>query len=133
MSFADLVANTTAVLSVYLIARQPKRHDRKRIPRWVVWPMLLAIPFLLGALLSPEVMEQAISLKRSLFEPGTLPLDRLDHLTHGVMAFVISVAVFTFWPAASRKPRRTAAVALLLMLGSGPVVEILQNLSLIHI
>lgn len=126
VSTADLVANATAILSVYLIARQPRQRQGRHVPRLILWPALLAIPFIMWGLLSPWVMAELSSLKRSLFAPDTLPEDGLDHLIHGILAFGVSVVVFTLWPTTSRRPRLMTGLALLVLLGSGPVVEIMQ-------
>lgn len=126
VSLADLTANTIAILSVYLIARQPRRQQKRSITRWIVWPMLLAIPPIMYGLLSTEAMSKLSSIKRDLIAPGTLPLHRLDHLAHGVIAFGVSVVVLALWPIATRRPRLITAFALLLLLGSGPGVEIMQ-------
>lgn len=126
VSVSDLVANAIAILSVYLIARQPRQQNNKQIPRWILWPLLLTIPLIIGGFLSREVMGQLVSLKRDLIAPGTLPLRRLDHLTHGVIAFGVSVVAISLLRIASRRPRRATFIALLVLLGSGPVIEIMQ-------
>lgn len=127
VSASDLVANATGILSVYLIARQPRQRERRRIPKLILWPMLCAIPFMIAGLLSPWAMKQLIDLKRSLFAPGTLPAQGLDHWGHGLLALGVSAILFTLWPTNSRRPRLATAFALLVLLGSGPLVEVLQS------
>ena len=131
VSIADLVANVTAIIGVYLVARQPWEREHGGASRLIVWPMILVLPFLIYGMASPWVMSQAVQLKRSMYDsivtPGTLEIGRLDYWTHGVIAFVVSVIVFVIWPAASHRPKRATAAALLVLILSGPAVEVMQH------
>lgn len=126
VSLADLVANALAVIGVYLVARQPKRNEQAWPSRLILWPAILATPFVIYSLLSPWLMHRLVLFKRKIIEQGTLPFDRLDYLAHGVGAFFISIVVFLIWPIASRRPRLATALALLVLVLSGPAVEVMQ-------
>jgi len=131
VSIADLVANFIAIIGVYLVARQPRERSHAGASRLIVWPMILALPLLVYGMASTWVMTKAMQLKRSVYdsivEPGTLDIGRLDHWTHGIIAFVVSVIVFAVWPATSKRPKRATAAALLALLLAGPAVEIMQH------
>ncbi|MFK7788193.1 MAG: VanZ family protein, partial [Phycisphaeraceae bacterium] len=131
VSVADLVTNFIAILGVYLVARQPKTRSHGGASRFILWPMILVLPFLIYGLASPLAMREAIKLKRSVYdsiiEPGTLDIGRLDYITHGIIAFFVSLVVIVVWPAASKRPRRATAAALIVLLLSGPAVEVMQH------
>lgn len=125
VSVADLVTNYSAVLGVYLVARQPRFREQRRVSRLLLWPMILLTPVLIFALASTWAMRQASQLKHSILGAGGNV--RLDYVAHGGIAFFVSVVVFAIWPTASKRPRRAALAALLLLLLSGPGVEIMQH------
>ena len=127
VSVADLVANALAIVGVYLVASQSKHNARPWLSRMLLWPMLLSLPVALAMLLSQQVMEQLIEIKRSWGWLDGLDIGRLDYWAHGVGSFVITSVVLFVLPAGSRRPRRTMLVLLLMLLVSGPVIEIAQH------
>jgi putative peptidoglycan lipid II flippase len=128
VSRADIVANFIAVIGVYLVARQPKRNEHAWSSRFLLWPAILTTPFIIYGLLSPSLMQKLIRLKRTYIDPADLPdIGRLDYWSHGVGAFFISIIVFIIWPTASRRPKLATAFALLILVLSGPAVEVMQS------
>ncbi|MEM6257515.1 MAG: murein biosynthesis integral membrane protein MurJ [Planctomycetota bacterium] len=125
VSLADLVANFIAVIGIYLIARQPRHHEHAASKQQAVWLALFAAPVLIFGLLSPWVMEQIVSYRRNQLSDFYVPTE-LDHWAHGLIGFLASIVLFVVWPAASRRPRRATAIALLVLLLSGPGIEVLQ-------
>ena len=123
---SDMVANAVAILGVYLIARQPRDSDAKRIPGWLLWPLMLAIPCAILGFLSPWVMTQAVDIKQDLWRTFDLHTGRMDYWAHGVLSFFAALILFMIWPQRSSRPRRATLVALLLLLLSGPGVEVAQ-------
>jgi putative peptidoglycan lipid II flippase len=127
VSLADLVTNALAILGVYLVARQPKRQAKPKRIGVAFWLAIAVLPLALFTLLSPWMMDQLVSLKRAIIPPGLLPFRRLDYISHGVGAFVASLVIIKLWPGTSKRPRRDTALALLLLILSGPGVEVLQH------
>ena len=125
---ADMIANAVGIIGVYLIARQPRRSPPRRIPGWVLWPLILALPFAAAGLLSPSIMSQAIDIKRELWRAYDLDTGRMrmDYWAHGVFSFVAAAITFAIWPARSHRPRRATLISLLVLLLSGPLVEVAQ-------
>lgn len=126
VTLSDMVANATAILGVYLIARQPRDSAAKRLPGWVLWPLLLVLPFAVAGFLSPWAMTQAVELKRTLWHTYDLQTGRMDYWVHGVFSFIAAAITFLVWPQRSSRPRRATLIALLVLLGSGPGVEVAQ-------
>lgn len=127
VSVADLTANFVAIIGVYLVARQPKRCEDRRVPWLLLGPMLLVTPFLIVGLLSTSVNGYVVGLQHRLLAGSEYQHARLDHIGHGVMSFTIAILLFLVWPVCSRRPRRATAIALLIMLLSGPVIEVMQH------
>lgn len=126
VSFADMVTNATAVLGVYLVARQPRVQQRRWPPKLVLAVITLVTPAVIYSLLSPWVMTELYDLKRSLIEPSKVNLGRLDYWVHAVLSLLIASVALAIVPAASRRPRWATFCALLFLALSGPVIEVLQ-------
>ncbi|MBX2852878.1 MAG: murein biosynthesis integral membrane protein MurJ [Phycisphaeraceae bacterium] len=123
---SDMVANATAILGVYLIARQPRDSKPKRIPAWLLWPLVLTLPVAAAGFLSPWAMSQAVELKRHLWHTYDLQSGRMDYWAHGVFSFIAAAITFAIWPQRSSRPRRATLTAMLVLLLSGPAVEVAQ-------
>jgi putative peptidoglycan lipid II flippase len=121
-----MVANAIAILGVYLIARQPRDSTPKRIPGWIIWPLLLALIVAVAGLLSQWMMSQAIELKRYIWHTYAIQSGRMDYWAHGVFSFFAAAITFLIWPQRSSRPRRATLIALIVLLISGPTVEVAQ-------
>lgn len=123
----DLLANLVAMLGVYVVAILPSARERRAAPRWLWWTLIVSVPVLALLALSPAVMHQALVWKAELLGKGRSNFHPVDHIIHGVLASALSVAVIVIWPMASARPRRAAVLAIVMLVGSAPAIEVAQH------
>lgn len=128
VSASDLVTNLLVVLGVYLLALLPAEREPTPVPNGIRLAVWLSLPVLGLLMLWPNVTQATIHW---LWNQGVRlsHLHMLDEIAHGVVSSGLSVAVFVMWPMASRRPRRSAAMAIGLLALSGPGVEVAQHFS----
>ncbi|MFN3167580.1 MAG: VanZ family protein [Phycisphaeraceae bacterium] len=128
VNLADVVSNLLAVVGVYLLAVLPaERAEPRKPPRTLLWLLGLSLPALGALALSPAVMHQARAWARALSDGARSSVHPFDHVMHGVLAVALSVVVIVVWPMSSRRPRRSAAWALAVLILAGPALEVVQH------
>lgn len=127
VSVTDIVTNLIALLGVYILALLPAEREPRPAPRGLAVGVTVSLPLLVLLGLSPAVISWAIALKDTVLGDGPGHLHPIDHIGHGVMATALAVVVFVVWPMASRRPRRSAGLALLALFASAPLLEVAQH------
>lgn len=127
VSLTDIVINLIAMLGVYLLALLPAEREPRPAPRGLKVMLAVSLPVLGLLALSPAVMVWAVQKKNELLGTDFTHLHPIDQIAHGVLATVLAVVIFVVWPMASRRPRRAAAITLLILFAGAPLLEVVQH------